>query len=319
MRVKAVGACSGGLDGLLASAILMQQGIDVEIVTFTSPFFPNDSSDIMNQLDVKQHKLDFSDDILKILRNPESGFGKNCNPCIDCHAMMFHRLGEFAEKIGADFIFSGEVTGQRPMSQNRGALNRVARLSGYAEILLRPLSAKILPETLPEKTGLVMREKLLDISGRGRKRQMKLASELGLKYQTPAGGCFLTDSGYCVRLEVLLEIPGLLTVNNCRIIRYGRIFRLSSSAAGVIGRNRNENEKLENLAQQSDRIIELINRPGPSAILMGDIAELPLLSSLVAFYGKVRSGENVKIKSASGDIMIVTPASSDLTGKLIVK
>ena len=182
-KVRALGAFSGGLDGMLASRVLMDQGIHVETVTFDSPFFDVEAGrKAAAVVGVPWRAIDFSDDIINLLFNPPSGFGKNMNPCIDCHAAMFMRLKEFAKKEGFDFIFSGEVVGQRPMSQNRGSLNRVKNLSHAGDMLLRPLSAKILEPTPMEEVGLVDREKLLDLNGRGRTRQLEMAKEYGFSF-----------------------------------------------------------------------------------------------------------------------------------------
>ena len=225
---------------------------------------------------------------MALLRNPPSGFGKNLNPCIDCHAGMFRMLGVIARDEGFDFIFSGEVAGQRPMSQNRNSLNRVARLSGYQEILLRPLSAKLLRITEPERRGLVDREKLLNLSGRGRKPQMKLAEEYGVHYGNPAGGCLLTDPNYCGRLKILMEIPGLFTLANARLIKYGRMFRLSDDTVGLVGRSEKDNAGLESLVKD-EITFALEERPGPTGVLIGDPEKLPELIDLVKRYAGISS------------------------------
>lgn len=289
MGVRALGAFSGGLDSMVAAALLAEQGIEVELATFSSPFFSSDEGrDAAARLDMPWREIEYTDEIMELLRSPPSGFGKNLNPCIDCHAGMFRLLGRTARKEGFDLVFSGEVLGQRPMSQNRNSLNRVANLSGCSEILLRPLSARLLPETLPEKKGLVDRSRLLDISGRGRKRQMKYAEERGLAYRNPGGGCLLTEPNFCSRLKVLMEIPGLFTPGNARLLRYGRFFRLSEDTVGLVGRWEADNEALESLA--GDRPTwSLEDVPGPTGVLIGDPEQLPQLILLVKKYAGVRS------------------------------
>lgn len=284
MNVKALGAFSGGLDGMVAASLLRSQGIHVELATFTSPFFSSLEGRLAaERLGLPWREIEFTADMMELLHNPPSGFGKNLNPCIDCHAMMFRTLGGVAEREGFHLIFSGEVVGQRPMSQNRNSLNRVANLSGYGRILLRPLSAKLLAKTEPEEMGLVDRNRLLDISGRGRKRQIRLAEEYGFSYKNPGGGCLLTDPGYCSRLEVLMGIPALFTPRNARLIRHGRFFRLSEDTVCLVGRSEKDNEALEALA--GDEVtFSLPDVPGPTGVLLGDSDLLPGMQALVRKY-----------------------------------
>jgi len=309
MGVRALGAFSGGLDSMLSALVLASQGVEVHLVTFSSPFFSAErGKHRAAQLNMPWRMLDYTDTIMRLVIDPPSGLGKNCNPCIDCHTGMFAVLGKVAAEEGFDLIFSGEVLGQRPMSQNRGSLRRVARLSGYADILLRPLSAKLLEETVPEKDGLVDRERLLDISGRSRKRQMKMVRDRGLEFEAPGGGCLLTDPGYSLRLRELLDLPGLeYTGSGARLIRWGRMFRLSPRSIGMVGRSLQDNENLESLAG-SRPVIELAGRPGPSAVLIGDEADLPLLAELVALFGKVSEGEKAEVTVSSGGSILTGPA-----------
>ncbi len=288
MGVRALGAFSGGLDSMIAAKVLIDQGIEVEVVSFSSPFFTSDAGRTgAMQLGIPWREIDYSQTIISLLRNPPSGFGNNCNPCIDCHAGMFRKLGEIASVEEFDLIFSGEVVGQRPMSQNRGSLNRVARLSGFQEMLLRPLSAKLLPPTDLEKRGLVDRSRLLRLSGRSRKAQILIAEENGFQYKAPGGGCLLTDPNYCSRLKMLMDIPGLLNETTARLIRYGRIFRLSEDTIGLIGRSEEDNARLEELALTGEKITyALPDRPGPTGVLIGNRDNLEKLVSLVTQYAK---------------------------------
>ncbi|MGB6371043.1 MAG: tRNA 4-thiouridine(8) synthase ThiI, partial [Atribacterota bacterium] len=204
-KIKAVALFSGGLDSILAVKLIQEQGIEVRGVNFKTPFFVLDKTfAAIKNLDINLEIIDITEELLKILKKPKYGFGKNMNPCIDCHALMFKKAGEYMNKIGASFILSGEVLGERPMSQNRNSLSIIERESGFEGKILRPLSALLLMETIPEKGGLVDRNKLLDISGRSRKRQMKLADEMGIKdYPSPAGGCKLTEPAFSKRLRDL--------------------------------------------------------------------------------------------------------------------
>jgi len=285
-QVKALAAFSGGLDGMLASKILVNQGIYVEAITFDSPFFDVSAGrKAALVLDIPWRAVDFTKDIVNLLFSPPSGFGKNMNPCIDCHATMFRRLKELALAEGFDFIFSGEVVGQRPMSQNRSALNRVKKISETGDILLRPLSAKLLPPTVMEEKGLVDREKLLDISGRGRKRQIAMAKDFLFSHiPSPGGGCLLTDPGYAKRLKALRD-ANLLTGKNARMIKFGRMFLLDE-AVGLIGRNSEEN--LEMLETEEGIQLDIQEIPGPLGILFGKVTQdnLVLLTSIMASYTK---------------------------------
>ena len=283
---RALGAFSGGLDSMIAALLLKSQGIEVELVTFTSPYFTSEKGRCgAKQLGLSWREIDYSAEMMILLKNPPSGFGKNLNPCIDCHAGMFRILGELSAAEGYDVIFSGEVAGQRPMSQNKNSLNRVARLSGYPELLLRPLSAKLLKMTDPERRGLVNRDLLQSISGRGRKPQIKLAEEYGIQYINPGGGCLLTDPNYCDRLRILMEIPGLLTAGNARLIRHGRMIRISEDTIGLVGRDERDNEGLESLA--ADKVtFALEDRPGPTGVLIGDPEMLTELIKLVKRFAR---------------------------------
>lgn len=285
-QVKALAAFSGGLDGMLASKILIDQGIYVEGITFDSPFFDVAAGKkAALALGIPWRAVDFTGDIVNLLFSPPSGFGKNMNPCIDCHATMFKRLKELAVADGFDFIFSGEVVGQRPMSQNRSAMNRVKNISEAGDILLRPLSAKLLPPTLMEEKGLVDREKLLDISGRGRKRQLAMAKEFSFSYvPSPGGGCLLTDPGYANRLRTLRDAD-LLTGENARMIKFGRMFLLDD-AIGLVGRNSAENQEI--LLTKEGIQLDIQEIPGPIGVLLGKVTQenLVLLTSIMASYTK---------------------------------
>ena len=209
-RAKALCLISGGLDSQLAACVLREQGVHVEGVAFSSPFFSPDAAiRAAKQLDIKLHVVDFTPHIAALLKNPPHGFGSCLNPCIDCHAAMVRKASEIMAREGFDFIATGEVLGQRPMSQRRDALNMVQKDSGIPGRLLRPLSAQLLPETEPETLGLVDRSRLLGLSGRNRKPQLEMAKRFGLvEFPTPAGGCLLTEPNYTRRLKNLMEHEG---------------------------------------------------------------------------------------------------------------
>ena len=267
-KITAVALFSGGLDSILAVKLIQEQGIEVKGVNFKTPFFGLDEAFVIaKDLDINLKIIDITEELLKILKNPKYGFGKNMNPCIDCHALMFKKAGEYMNKIGASFILSGEVLGERPMSQNRNSLSIIERESGFEGKILRPLSALLLTETIPEKEGLVDRNKLLDISGRSRKRQMKLAAKMGIKdYPSPAGGCKLTEPAFSKRLRDLFT-QGVFSLEEIELLKLGRHFRLSKDIKLVVGRNKEENGQLQNFFQDGDFLFKAKNLKGPVSLL----------------------------------------------------
>ncbi|MBE3091111.1 MAG: tRNA 4-thiouridine(8) synthase ThiI [Candidatus Atribacteria bacterium] len=267
-KIKAVALFSGGLDSILALKLIQEQGIEVKGVNFKTPFFGlGEAFVIAKDLDINLKIIDITEELLKILKKPKYGFGKNMNPCIDCHALMFKKAGEYMNKIGASFILSGEVLGERPMSQNRDSLSIIERESGFEGKILRPLSALLLTETIPEKGGLVDRNKLLDISGRSRKRQIKLADEMGIKdYPSPAGGCKLTEPAFSKRLRDLFTQESF-SLEEIELLKLGRHFRLSKDIKLVVGRNKEENEQLQNFFQDGDFLFKAKNLKGPVSLL----------------------------------------------------
>ena len=247
MSCRGLSLMSGGLDSQLAVKILQRAGAEVEAVMFTSPFFKDDgtSAKAAEALGVKLRKIDFTDDIIALIKNPPHGFGGAMNPCIDCHAKMISRAGELMTELGYDFVATGEVRGQRPMSQNAQSLETVAKASGMRGRLVRPLSAKLLAPTIPEEEGRLNREALLDISGRGRERQIALAAEFGItEYPSPAGGCRLTEDGFGRRLRDLMEHEGVDNRQLVELLVTGRRFRLPGGSSLILGRDRIENERL---------------------------------------------------------------------------
>jgi tRNA U34 2-thiouridine synthase MnmA/TrmU len=267
-NIKAVALFSGGLDSILAVKLIREQRIEVRGVNFKTPFFGLDKTyAAIKNLDIDLEIIDITQELLEILRNPKHGFGKNMNPCIDCHALMFKKAGEYMTRIGASFILSGEVLGERPMSQNRNSLNIIERESGFEGRILRPLSALLLAETIPEKEGLVERNKLLNISGRSRKRQIELAAKMGIEdYPSPAGGCKLTEPAFSKRLRDLFT-QGVFSLEEIELLKLGRHFRLSRDIKLVVGRNKEENKQLLNFFQNEDFLFEAKNLKGPVSLL----------------------------------------------------
>ena len=267
-KIRAVALFSGGLDSILAVKLIREQEIEVKGVNFKTPFFGLDKTySAAKSLDIDLEIIDITQELLEILRNPKHGFGKNMNPCIDCHALMFKKAGEYMTKIGASFILSGEVLGERPMSQNRNSLSIIERESGFEGRILRPLSALLLAETIPEKKGLVDRNKLLNISGRSRKRQMELAAKMGIEdYPSPAGGCKLTEPSFSKRLRDLFTQESF-SLEEIGLLKLGRHFRLGRDIKLVVGRNKEENEKIRGFFQEGDFLFKAKNLKGPVSLL----------------------------------------------------
>jgi tRNA-uridine 2-sulfurtransferase len=230
-----------------------------------------------------------------MLRAPRYGYGKNMNPCIDCHTLMIRLAGRRMEEEGADFIFTGEVLGQRPLSQGKQSLALVAKNAGYPGRLLRPLSAQLLPETEPEREGKIDRSRLLDIQGRGRKRQMAIAGRYGVhSYPAPAGGCLLTDPSFAHRLrDLFCHQPGH-GVRDVELLKVGRHFRLDDATKAVVGRNAMDNASIERLSTPSDAIIRVDHFPGPTVLIPGGgTAETRFLAArLCARYSDAPDGRD---------------------------
>ncbi|MBN2468782.1 MAG: tRNA 4-thiouridine(8) synthase ThiI [Deltaproteobacteria bacterium] len=266
-RVSALGLFSGGLDSILAAKVLIDQGVEVTGVAFISTFFGADqATKAADEMGISLIVKDLSQSLLAIVQNPRHGYGANMNPCIDCHALMIKEAGKIMKAHGFDFIFTGEVLNERPMSQTKRSLTVVAKLSGWQDFLLRPLSAKLLPETTFEKAGLVNRENLLDMEGRSRKRQLALIKQYGLKeYASPAGGCLLTDPNFSQRLRELFFYEKNPSSKDLELLKIGRHFRVQEKKV-VIGRNERENDLLKKLADRNDVLLSAEHVPGPIAL-----------------------------------------------------
>ncbi len=303
--VRALGLCSGGLDSILSALVLRRQGIAVEWISFETPFFSADKARrAARQNAIALHVVDITDDYLRMLRDPPAGFGRNVNPCMDCHALMFRRAGAFMQANGFDFLFSGEVLGQRPMSQNGNSLRYVAKHSGFGERILRPLSARRLPETAMEQQGWVDRERLLDLTGRSRKPQIALAAEWGVtEYPSPAGGCRLTDPEYTKRLRDLFDHQVPLSEHALGLLNFGRHMRLSPQVKIVIGRNQQENEEILKLCDPArDLMFKAHGYPGPLVVMPGGGPKemIFLAGAICAGYSKAPIESPVQIRVIAG-------------------
>jgi tRNA U34 2-thiouridine synthase MnmA/TrmU len=297
---KALALFSGGLDSSIAVKVIQDQGIEVLGVTFTTPFFGAEKAEgAARRVGIPLLILDITGEHLAMVRAPRYGYGRNMNPCIDCHTLMFKIAGRQMEERGFDFILSGEVLGQRPMSQNKQMLHVVAKNSGYEPWIVRPLSAKLLPETRPETEGKVDRGRLLDIHGRGRKRQMELARHYGItEYTNPAGGCLLTDPMFSKRLRDLFNHDPDPSVRDIELLKVGRHIRLDGTTKVVVGRKKAENNTLMNLARPEDAVINIRDFPGPVCLVPrgGIPAMLEEAASICVSYGDAPAGADVAVR-----------------------
>ncbi|MFH2028290.1 MAG: tRNA 4-thiouridine(8) synthase ThiI [Nanoarchaeota archaeon] len=301
--MKAVGLFSGGLDSILACKLIQEQGIDVIAVSFKSPFFINEENikKIAKENSIELKIIDISEDYIKMVRKPKHGYGKNMNPCIDCKIFMIKKAKEYADKIKARFIFTGEVMGQRPMSQLKNTLKLIEKESGLKGKLLRPLSAKVLDETEIEKDGTINRNKLLDLEGRGRKNQLRLAKKYNIKgYSTPAGGCLLTYSGYCNKLKDLFRHKGDIDVEDIRLLKVGRHFRVGKAKI-IVGRNKEDNKELEKARKTYDLLFDVKDAMSPITLLSGEKNNkiIGIAASLTARYCDSKD-EKVIVKYGMG-------------------
>lgn len=297
---KALGLCSGGLDSILSALVLQQQGIDVHWICFETPFFSSkQAKKAAKTTGIPLIEQDITDVYMKMLRNPNAGYGKNMNPCMDCHALMFEMAGSIMVKEGYDFLFSGEVAGQRPKSQNKNALRYVEKHSRFQGMILRPLSAKLLPPTEAELSGLVNREKLLDINGRSRKTQMAMAEAFGIKdYPSPAGGCLLTEKVFSTRLKDLMDRNTHIEKRELHFLRNGRHFRLDQITKVVVGRSKHDNRHLKTFCDpHKDVLIKHLSLPGPDVILTGRASRenIETAAMICAAYTKAKPGETTDI------------------------
>jgi len=291
---KALLLFSGGLDSILAARILQEQGFEVEAVFFKSHFF-----DIENKKpNFKLRVVDISNKQFEVVKNPKHGYGKNMNPCIDCHLLMLKQAKEIMDKEGFDIIITGEVLNERPMSQNRKSLDFLEKESGLKGRLLRPLSAQLLEATDLEKKGVIDRSKLYAIQGKTRKKQIELAKKFGIKdYPTPAGGCLLTDAEFSKRLKELLSKNKKVSKDDLELLFYGRHF-WHNNVKIVVGRNKEENKRIEGLKTGEDILIELKDISGPMTLVKGKDEQAILEAKrLTKYYSlKARDKKQVKFK-----------------------
>lgn len=294
MNKKAVALLSGGLDSMLAIRLMLEQGIEIHAMYFYFVFSHGNRDEaeknikkFTDPLKIPVEISDGTQELLSMVKSPQYAIGKNMNPCIDCRIFTLIKAGEFMNKIGAGFIVTGEVLGERPLSQRLDALKLIDRESGLEGLIVRPLSAKLLEPTRPEKEGILDRERLMSISGRRRVEQLSLARKFGIEeYQTPAGGCLLTDKGFSARLRDFLKHDIDSDMNNLRLLRIGRHFRVSDRLKLIVGRDEKENNMLLSMANPGDYIFDILDIPGAVGLARGRVTEddIGIMASILARY-----------------------------------
>ena len=299
---KALFLFSGGLDSILGVKLLQEQGVLVVGLAFVSCFFGvSQAKKSAKEISLPLRVVDISDEHLEIVKKPKYGYGKAMNPCIDCHLLMLKKAKEIMQKENFDFVATGEVLGERPMSQNKKALLLLERESSLSGYLLRPLSAKLLKKTVPEQKGLVEREKFLDIWGRSRKIQIKLAKKFNIReYPSPAGGCLLADLEFGKKLKELFEKVPRCGKYDIYLLKYGRHFWRRGSKV-VVGRNEKENKAIKKLARAGDILVEMENYTGPTA-LVRNYGDKEHLSEIIGFAKKLTQYYSTKAR-ARNDVL----------------
>lgn len=318
-KKKVVALLSGGLDSQLAVRMMQEQGFDVSAVAIKTPFCDFDCGrgcgfeirERADDLNVNLKTVYLGDEYIEMLKNPKHGIGAGFNPCVDCRSMMFDAAKKHMEEIGAEFIISGEVLGQRPMSQHAPSLRIIEKESNLVGKIVRPLSAGLLPPTDPEKDGLIKRENLGMIKGRTRRTQLQMAKEYGIENPPNAGGgCLLTDPAFGIKAKDLFEHTKTPTINDIDLLKIGRHFRLDEQTKFVVGRNKDENEMIKAIAMPGDILLEAKEHVGPISIIRGKNAKdhLNFASSVTLRYSDAPKNESgvVLIKSENNSEEITT-------------
>ena len=335
MSTKALALLSGGLDSTLAIKVIMEQGIEVIALNFVTVFCRCTSHGkckleavkVSENFGIPIKVLNCTERFVEIVKKPKFGYGRNMNPCIDCRINYFRTAGEYMKEIGASFIITGEVLGQRPMSQRRDAMKLIDKEAGLTGYVLRPLCAKHLEPTIPEIQGLVDREKLLSIKGRSRKDQIQLADIFQIKdYPCSAGGCLLTDPEFGHRMKDSVTHSDT-TVNDVHLLRVGRHFRIDPRTKVIIGRKEEENDRIHKLSQDGDVLLRLADIPGPLTLLRGEATEdnILLAARLTARCSKAQHLPTAKVAIINRETeetistLEVTPAETSLEQGLLIR
>ncbi|NVN93458.1 MAG: hypothetical protein HXX11_23075 [Desulfuromonadales bacterium] len=308
MKRKALALLSGGLDSTLAVKMMLDMGIEVEALNFTSPFCTctgknsgckSEAVRVAQEFNIPIKVIHKGLDYLEIVRNPRHGYGKGVNPCVDCRIYLLQKAKEYMLESGADFVITGEVLGQRPMSQRRDSMRVIERESGLEGLLLRPLSAHHLEPTIPEREGWVDREKLLAIKGRSRKEQIQMADDLDVKnYPCPAGGCLLTELSFVPKVRDVFEHSDELNQRDFRMLKIGRHYRIGKRTKLIIGRDESDNKLLEAAIQPGETSLFWMDGNTPLAAVMGRQDEecLDLATRLLLRYTRAEVGATCRIR-----------------------
>lgn len=315
VKKKGLALLSGGLDSTLAVKAMVDQGVDIEAVHFTTPFCNCDKcsvDQVSERFNIPVHHIFMGQEFLDLLADPPHGYGSQMNICIDCRIHMFRKAKELGDEIGAEFYVTGEVLGQRPFSQRRNAMKLIEAEAGLERKILRPLSAKLMGETEVEEEGVVDRDSLYAIQGRRRIPQMELAEELGVyDYPCPSGGCLLTDPQFAKKLRDYIRHEGKPKLEDMILLRLGRHFRLGKVRA-IVGRNEKENNVLSALAERRGfPRFEVMAHMGPISILVGDAeAEtFEKVAALTARYSDAPRDEAVDVEIVDGDPSVLRVSS----------
>ena len=323
MNKKAISLLSGGLDSTLSTKLMLDQGVDVVALNFTSPFGSRREKErglqavrTADELGIKLMLKDKGSEYIDVIRSPKYGYGKNINPCIDCRIFMLKKTREIMVEEDASFVVTGEVLGQRPMSQRRDTIRIIEKASGLDGLIVRPLSAAHFEPTIPEKSGLIDRNRLLDIAGRSRVKQYELVEKYSLnEFGSPGGGCLLTDPIFAVKLRDLFAQRAGFTHKDLELLSIGRHFRLDQDTKLIVGRNEGENERLMSLWEEPYVLVQPLDFSGPSAVLKGslDSGTILIVANIIGHYGKQTSATvTVELKGHTTEVHTVEKVDVEL-------
>jgi len=333
MQRRALALFSGGLDSILAVKVVQKQGVDVLAINFSSPFFGCSpvldgepvAAQYARRYAIPFRSVQLGEAFLEMLRHPRHGYGSAMNPCIDCKTFMLRCAGELMQELQADFVITGEVVGQRPMSQRQDTMRVIERECGLDGLLLRPLSARYLKTTIPETEGWVRRDELPGIKGRGRRDQIQLAREFGVdQYPAPGGGCLLAEESYIPKVKDLLDHQIVPVVRDFDLLRTGRHFRLSEQCKAVVGRDSSDNEKILAAVRSGETTLCWLDGSGPVVLLAGvpDQAAIQLAGRILLRYTRAPKGEaaclSIQTDGVKSGILVVNDLLEDELERLRV-